>query len=119
MSSVDPGPGAAGMVQRQARRPRAKACNRRRAHGERRRRQLERLATERVITRMIAGRARLRAAARVRLGSMSEAVVVAEVSVRRRVTRIVVWIVGLLVLNALLQLLGVDVIGGSGSSGTR
>ena len=42
---------------------------------------------------------------------MSEAVVVAEVSVRRRVTRIVVWIVGLLILNALLQLVGVDIVG--------
>jgi uncharacterized membrane protein YbhN (UPF0104 family) len=42
---------------------------------------------------------------------MSEAVVVAEVSVRRRVTRIVVWLVGLLILNALLQLVGVDILG--------
>ncbi len=42
---------------------------------------------------------------------MSEAVITTEVSLRRRITRIVVWIAGLLILNALLQLIGVDVLG--------
>jgi uncharacterized membrane protein YbhN (UPF0104 family) len=42
---------------------------------------------------------------------MSEAVVTTELSLRRRVTRITVWLVGLLILNALLQLVGVDILG--------
>jgi uncharacterized membrane protein YbhN (UPF0104 family) len=42
---------------------------------------------------------------------MSEAVVTTELSLRRRITRIAVWLFGLLVLNVLLQLVGVDILG--------
>jgi len=42
---------------------------------------------------------------------MSETVVTTGLSLRRRLTRIVVWLVGLLVLNVLLQLIGVDILG--------
>ncbi len=42
---------------------------------------------------------------------MSEAVVKTELTLRRRLTRIAIWLGGLLILNALLQLVGVDIIG--------
>ena len=42
---------------------------------------------------------------------MSEAVVTTEPSLTRRLARIAAWLVGLLILNSLLQLVGVDIIG--------